>query len=100
MPQSLSAGIRRVAESVSTNVGFERELVVKSDIRGHFGAELPPGFYDVFVSATAFSPGCRKVRIRQADQSIQFRLKADPLVVAELAEPIVAAPSRRRKATK
>ncbi|HVP42821.1 MAG TPA: carboxypeptidase-like regulatory domain-containing protein [Terriglobales bacterium] len=31
---------------------------------GKFSAELPPGFYDVFVTAVGFAPTCSKVRLR------------------------------------
>jgi hypothetical protein len=77
------------------NIGVKPDILVKTDDNGSFTIELPPGFYDVFVSATAFSPNCRKVRIKQVPQTISFRLKVDPLVLTELGDPIVSEPTRR-----
>lgn len=38
-------------------------LSVKRD--GSFAAELPPGFYDVFVTAVGFAPTASKIQVRE-----------------------------------
>jgi hypothetical protein len=48
---------------LTTNIGITEDRTLISDAKGLFSADLPPGFYDVFVSATAFSPDCRKIRV-------------------------------------
>src|SRR5262245_44106121 len=48
---------------LTTNAGPFQDTKVKTDQRGHFEVTLPPGFYDVMVSANAFSPQCKKVRL-------------------------------------
>ena len=70
---------------LTTNVGMRKDLIAKTDDKGSFAVELPPGFYDVFVSATGFTPACRKIRVGAAPGNITpFRLGADPLVSKEL----------------
>jgi hypothetical protein len=60
------------------------DMVVVSDKNGQFVLEVAPGFYDIFVSAPAFSPQCTKVRVREAEPAIYMpRLHADPLVTKE-----------------
>jgi hypothetical protein len=66
-----------------------------TDGNGSFSVELPSGFYDVFVSAMAFSPDCRKLRIQQVPQNVRFRLKVDPLVQDELGDPVIGVPARK-----
>jgi hypothetical protein len=39
-----------------TNVGIKKDLIIKTNEQGGFAADLPSGFYDVFVSAMAFTP--------------------------------------------
>ncbi len=75
---------------LKSNVGIEKDLVLTTDQKGNFVAELPPGFYDLFVSAMAFTPACRKIRLNNtATSEPRFELKADPLVLRELGDPIV-----------
>jgi hypothetical protein len=70
---------------LTDNVGIRRDLLTKTDDSGRFAVELPPGFYDVFVSAMAFTPTCQKVRVRMTPTKIAtFRLNFDPLVGKEL----------------
>lgn len=73
------------AAGLRTNVGLDHDLTVQSDVNGQFAVELPPGFYDVYVSAVAFSPHCRKIRIKAGETATyQVNLRADPLVTKEL----------------
>lgn len=70
---------------LTTNVGLPEDLSTEADRRGDFSAEIPPGFYDVFVSAMGFTPDCHKIRIKPGETAIyNARLKADPLVTNEL----------------
>ena len=60
-----------------------------ADERGNITMELMPGFYDVMVTSPAFTPSCQKVRIKTGVPfSIAFKLKADPLVTAEIGHKI------------
>lgn len=74
---------------LSSNVGIKKDLILKTNTEGVFEALLPSGFYDVFVSATAFRPMCRKVRINEGTvASLKFKLRLDPLVILELGDRI------------
>jgi hypothetical protein len=74
------------AVGLRDNIGIQQDLIVTSDDAGRYSANVPAGFYDVFVSAMAFTPRAAKVRVRQ-EQSTTYnsRLTADPLVSKELA---------------
>jgi hypothetical protein len=77
------------AVGLDSNVGIKADLVLTTDKKGTFAAELPPGFYDLFVSAMAFTPACRKIRLTGiAASEPKFRLKPDPKVTKELGERI------------
>ena len=66
------------------------EVSRKTDDRGRFEAKLEPGFYDVCVRASAFTPECKKVLIEDG-KSVQYRaqLKVDPLLVQHLADRFI-----------
>jgi hypothetical protein len=73
-------------DSAGSAVGLESNVGVKQDVTVN-SLELPPGFYDVFVSATAFSPFAQKVRIKlHAPVTLNPRLQIDPLVTRELGD--------------
>jgi len=36
---------------------------IRTDTAGYYEIQLPPGIYDVFVSAEGFSPACRKIEV-------------------------------------
>jgi hypothetical protein len=68
-----------------TNIGIAADLNIGTKDDGTFTADLPPGFYDIFVAATAFTPTCRKLRMNAGEaQEIAFRLDLDPLYTAEM----------------
>jgi hypothetical protein len=47
---------------------------------------VPSGFYDLFVTAQAFTPVAAKVRVKiNAPANFDVRLRADPKVSKELA---------------
>ena len=74
---------------LKSNVGLRHDLSIETDAKGRFASELPPGFYDVFVSANAFSPECRKLRITAGETATyNATLRVDPLVMKELGDRI------------
>jgi len=74
---------------LDSNIGTKEDVVVTSGKDGGFSVDLPPGFYDVFVSSPAFTPVCHKIRIRFPN-TVTFnpRLPVDALVISELGDPI------------
>ena len=72
---------------LKTNVGIKQDLTASTSERGEFSMEVPPGFYDVFISANGFTPQCRKVRVRPGETaSFSPKLNADPIVTKELGD--------------
>jgi len=70
---------------LTTNVGIKQDLVLTTDDAGNVEAELPPGFYDIFVSANAFTPVCRKLRVRSnSGRQLTLQMPLDPMVSTEL----------------
>ncbi len=81
---------------LTDNVGIRSDLFTKTDDSGRFAVELPPGFYDVFVSAVAFTPTCQKVRVRATPpKTATFRLNVDPLVGNELGTKVLPSLPKR-----
>ncbi len=75
---------------LNSNVGMKTDLVLATDEKGRFVAEVPPGFYDLFVSAMAFTPMCRKIRLNGiATTQPTFRMKVDPKVTMELGDRVL-----------
>lgn len=72
---------------LTDNVGLDHDKSTTSDRMGKFSIELPPGFYDVFVSAMGFSPNCTKIRIK-AGKTIAYnsKMRVDRLVENELGD--------------
>lgn len=67
------------------NIGIKQDVAVVTDTNGHYSADVPPGFYDVFVSATGFTPIAAKVRVKEGHAAtLDRKLKVDPLVSKEL----------------
>jgi hypothetical protein len=72
---------------LTSNIGLKSDVVLKSGKDGAYAAQLPPGFYDVFVSAMAFGPACRKVRTVTGKATLyNARLEVDASVTAELGD--------------
>ncbi|MGA3055506.1 MAG: carboxypeptidase-like regulatory domain-containing protein [Candidatus Korobacteraceae bacterium] len=71
---------------LSDNIGIQHDVIVTTDATGRYSAGVPAGFYDVFVSAMAFTPTAAKVRVKK-EQRITYNstLRPDPLVSRELA---------------
>ena len=69
------------------NVGLSRDLTATTNKAGHFAMAVPPGFYDVFVTAPAFTPIASKVRVKaNIPARLELRLNVDPVVSRELAD--------------
>ena len=81
---------------LSDNIGIQHDVIVTTDTTGRYSAVVPAGFYDVFVSAMAFTPTVAKVRVKQGQRAtFSTKLRADPLVTKELGHEIYAAPKKR-----
>lgn len=67
------------------NIGIKQDVTATTDADGKYSVDIPPGFYDVFVSSMAFTPTAAKVRVR-SDQRATYnsKLKVDPVVSREL----------------
>lgn len=70
---------------LTDNIGIEEDLRATTNSDGEVTIDVPPGFYDVFVSSMSFSPRCLKVRVK-ANRPGEFkvRLPVDPVVSKEL----------------
>jgi hypothetical protein len=70
---------------VNDKVGAMRDIILTSDSKGQFSVELAAGFYDVFVTAGAFSPHCEKIRLKGKEvKTYAVKLKISPVVSKEL----------------
>jgi hypothetical protein len=59
----------------------KKDFIVKVS-NGKFELSLPPGLYDVFVSASGFAPACKRIKI-SAGQSAAY----NPRLLAESDPP-------------
>ncbi len=67
------------------NLGIKQDITTTSDSKGQFSLELAPGFYDVFVMATAFSPHCEKIRLKDKQiKAYEIKLKVSAVTSKEL----------------
>jgi hypothetical protein len=74
---------------LTDNVGIKEDIVVVTDTDGHYSVDVPAGFYDVFVSAMAFTPTATKVRVKENHTTtFAAKLKPDALVTKELGDEI------------
>jgi|SRR5215471_6592661 len=65
-------------------LGFKQDVIVVTDASGHYFASVPAGFYDVFVSAPAFTPIAAKVILKEQKAIFNSKLYVDPLVSKEI----------------
>jgi Carboxypeptidase regulatory-like domain len=73
------------SDYVKDNLGTRQDVDATTDSNGHFSIELPPGFYDVFVTATAFTPHCDKIRLKDKEpKSYEVKLRLSPVTSREL----------------
>ena len=72
---------------LKTNVGISHDIDVLTDKNGRFEIQVPVGFYDLFISAEAFSPYTQKVRVTTGSKvRVYPKLPPDPLVTKELGD--------------
>jgi hypothetical protein len=73
--------------SLMNSVGLPQDATVLSDTSGHFSITVSPGFYDLFITAQAFTPVAAKVRVKHdAPTEFNVKLHADPEIGKELAD--------------
>ena len=78
---------------LADNVGLRHDLIVFTDDNGNYSANVPPGFYDLFVSSMAFTPIAIKVRVKKnVSSTFKGRLHADTLVTRELGHEVYSVP--------
>jgi hypothetical protein len=66
---------------LGSNVGLPEDLSTETSKEGEVLSEVPPGFYDLFVTAMSFSPDCRKIRLKPGETAtFKFALPPDPLM--------------------
>lgn len=59
----------------------------QTDAKGSFEIQLKPGFYDLCVMASAFTPECSKILVtNEKTTQYDFRLNASPLIVKHLGD--------------
>ncbi len=81
---------------LADNIGSKEDVIVVTDASGNYSVSVPPGFYDLFVSAMAFTPTAAKVRVKPGQRmTFNAKLRVDPLVSKELDHEIQAAPKQR-----
>lgn len=70
-----------------------QDMSVFTDSSGMYSVKVPAGFYDVFVSAPAFTPMAAKVRVKEGQPTtFSTKLKVDPLISKEIGHEIYPAP--------
>ena len=81
---------------LSSNIGIKQDIIATTDSSGKYSVNVPAGFYDVFVSAMAFTPTAAKVRVKPG-KSAAFgaTLKPDELVTKELGDKFDAASGKQ-----
>jgi hypothetical protein len=73
------------SDYLKDNLGIRHDVDATTDSNGNFSIDLPPGFYDVFVTATAFTPHCDKIRLKDKQpRSYEVKLGISPVTSREL----------------
>lgn len=81
---------------LSDNIGIKQDVTAITDSNGKYSVSVPAGFYDVFVSGTAFTPTAAKVRVKPGKIArSNAKLKADKLVGEELGPKFDVGPSKK-----
>jgi len=65
-------------------LGLKQDVIVVTNSSGFYSADVPAGFYDVFVSAPAFTPIAAKVIVKEQNATFNPKLYVDPLVSKEI----------------
>jgi hypothetical protein len=81
---------------LTDNIGAAQDVIAVTDSDGKYSVPIPAGFYDVFISAMAFTPRAAKLRVKQGQRvTYNAKLNADPLVTRELGDTFYTAPKKR-----
>lgn len=81
---------------LTENSGARDEVRAETDESGTYSVDIPPGFYDVFVAAPAFTPVAAKVRVEPGKpMSHNVRLRLDPQVSRELGGMSISSSMKR-----
>jgi Carboxypeptidase regulatory-like domain len=76
-----SAGL----DDVKENIGIRDDKIATTDSTGDFSLDLPPGVYDIFVTAPGFSPHCEKLTLKaQEMHHYEVRLKVSRMITITL----------------
>ncbi|HEY6936770.1 MAG TPA: carboxypeptidase-like regulatory domain-containing protein [Terriglobales bacterium] len=94
---SMDAVIANAYVSVHWNLGLPKgprvaklkDMSVTTDALGRYSVVVVPGYYDICVHATAFSPTCTTVKAEQgASVTYDPKLKMSPLISSEIGDVI------------
>jgi hypothetical protein len=81
---------------LTDNTGITEDISVLTDANGDYSVSVPAGFYDVFISAMAFTPNAAKVRVKQGKPTtLSVKLSVDPQVSKELGGMEISASPKR-----
>jgi hypothetical protein len=71
------------------NPGIKTDITGRTGATGEFAAQLPEGFYDIFVASQGRIPFCRKVRARPGERTeVSVALVPDPQITFLLGHPL------------
>jgi hypothetical protein len=56
---------------LKSTAGLNHDINFRTDHGGRYSVNLPPGFYDVFISFDGFEPACQKVLV-SAGKQVRF----------------------------
>lgn len=72
-------------DGVTENVGLKDDATATADSNGNFQLDLPAGVYDVFVTASGFSPHCEKITVKgKGVQPYEVHLKVSRMIKVRL----------------
>src|SRR5262252_9338668 len=57
-------------DSSGSTVGLKQDAIAVTDASGHYSANVPTGFYDVLISAPAFTPIAAKVIVKEGQKAM------------------------------
>ncbi|HET8667850.1 MAG TPA: carboxypeptidase-like regulatory domain-containing protein [Terriglobales bacterium] len=65
-----------------------KDLRVTTDKLGLYSAVVTPGYYDVCVHSTTFSPVCTTLKVEQRSATYNPQLKVNPLIGSEIGDVV------------
>lgn len=69
----------------TANGKTRQDISVTTDKDGKFTAEVPSGYYDIFISAPAFDPQCEKLHLDQREKkSLEVKLSLSKITMKEM----------------